>query len=494
MTGARGARSVASMRNHKTVQVIAGAALIAAVAARPLTEAGFPVVVLLAATTIIVRRRLCPRRGAAWVAGVLSVAVGLGAASAQASSIVYINGGNVWLANPDGSGARKVSTGGGYTSPSQADDGTIVAAHGSSNLVRMDRHGHQLPGPGVPPTPGGSGPLDPRISPDGSKVVFHWVAYACDFCGGTMRTGTQITWADHATPAEEFGYQRPDTNPSWISNSRLLLFGSGADVVDLGTGPDRVQEWFNDSEYIPIPDNDIYYEGEVTRAGDKIALGGGVTDTNTPSARIRFFSANGAFPAKPTARCQLNDPTDAFTTLTWSPDGSQLAFEDAEGIWVMPVNLDDCSSLRPTLAVPGGRQPDWGPPEVGTANVDTPPCTAGSGCASPHGGNGHGTRGLRLRGLSVVPRRFRAARGARIRFQLSRSASVTLRVARSVHGHRRRVNGSLRRRGVAGANRMRFAARIGGRRLAPGRYRLTAIARAHGRRSTPASTSFTVVR
>ena len=31
----------------------------------------------------------------------------------------------------------------------------------------------------------------------------------------------------------------------------------------------------------------------------------------------------------------------------------------------MPVNLDDCSTLRPTLAVPGGQDPDWGPAEVG---------------------------------------------------------------------------------------------------------------------------------
>ena len=434
-----------------------------------------------------VRFRLDLAAVMAGLAAVLAVAA-VAVPDARASSLVHTRQGNVWLANPDGSGARQLTTAGGYSSPSQADDGTIVALRGTSELVRIDRQGRSLPGPGVLPTPAGSGPLDPRLSPDGSKVAFHWITYACDFCGGNLRTGTQITWADRPTPADEFGYQRPDAHPSWLSNSRLLLFGVGADIVDLGTGADAVHEWFKDSEYIPIPDEDIYYEGEVTRAGDKIALGGGVTAAQGPSARIRLFTANGPYPAKPTARCNLNDPTDAFQDLSWSPDGSALAFEDAEGIWVMPVNLDDCSTLRPTLAVPGGQDPDWGPAEVGSASSGgPPPC---SGCGG--GGAGAGGRAApRLTRLAVTPHSFRARRGARIRFRLSTAATVTLRVQRA--GRRRPVRGALTRRGVSGANRMRFGGRVGGRRLAPGRYRLTAVARAGGESSRAARTTFRVL-
>jgi hypothetical protein len=69
---------------------------------------------------------------------------------------------------------------------------------------------------------------------------------------------------------------------------------------------------------------------------------------------------------------------------------------------------------------------------------------------------------------------------------------VTLRVQRV--GRRRPVRGALTRRGISGANRMRFRGRVGGRRLAPGRYRLTAVARAGGPRSRPARTTFTVLR
>ena len=354
-------------------------------------------------------RSRCGRRAAA--TGVALVLGAIAVPAAQASSIVYVSAGDVWLANPDGSGTRQVTTAGGYSSPSQADDGTILALHGTSEIVRMDRQGRPLPGPGVPPTPAGSGPLDPRVSPDGSKVAFHWITYQCDFCGGNLRTGTQISWADRATPADAFGYQRPEVHPSWISNSRLLLFGVGAEVVDIGTGADAGREWFRDAEYVPAPGEDIYYEGEVTRAGDKIALGGGVTGSNRPSARIRLFSANGPYPAKPTARCNLNNPTAAFENLTWSPDGSALAFEDAEGIWVMPVNLDDCSSLRPTLAVPGGQDPDWGPADVGTTVGYPPPCP-------PDRCRSGAEAAPRLSRLAVMPRRFRARRGAYIRFRL----------------------------------------------------------------------------
>ena len=52
----------------------------------------------------------------------------LSAGPAIADSMVFIRDGNVWLANPDGSGQYQVTLDGTpdspYSSPSQADDGT----------------------------------------------------------------------------------------------------------------------------------------------------------------------------------------------------------------------------------------------------------------------------------------------------------------------------------------------------------------------------------
>lgn len=117
-----------------------------------------------------------------------------------------------------------------------------------------------------------------------------------------------------------------------------------------------------------------------------------------------------------------------------------------------------------------------------------------------------------LTGLALAPK---AAKGKRkMRYRLSKAAQVTLRVERVGKG--RRVGGKCRKQtaanrsrkackryvklpgrivkdGKVGLNRTTLAAKIGGRKLKPGRYRLTAVARdAAGQNSTPKRTAFRV--
>ena len=73
-----------------------------------------------------------------------------GPATAQAESLVYTRGGDVYLTGAPGT--LRLTTDGGYESPSQADDGTIVAVRkGLDNdgqtyryLIRMNRNGVRL--------------------------------------------------------------------------------------------------------------------------------------------------------------------------------------------------------------------------------------------------------------------------------------------------------------------------------------------------------------
>ena len=69
------------------------------------------------------------------------------AAPAAADSIVFIKDANVWVAEPDGSAGRALTTDGipqlPYASPSQADDGTVLAARGT-RIHKLDRHGRLL--------------------------------------------------------------------------------------------------------------------------------------------------------------------------------------------------------------------------------------------------------------------------------------------------------------------------------------------------------------
>ena len=83
----------------------------------------------------------------------------------------------------------------------------------------------------------------------------------------------------------------------------------------------------------------------------------------------------------------------------------------------------------------------------------------------------------------------------RFRYTLSEAAQVRLRIQRALPGsHRRyRTVRTLKRTGAKGPNRIRFARRIGGRSLRPGRYRaVIAATDAAGNRSTLRRTRFRV--
>jgi Calx-beta domain len=93
----------------------------------------------------------------------------------------------------------------------------------------------------------------------------------------------------------------------------------------------------------------------------------------------------------------------------------------------------------------------------------------------------------RVTALGLAPFAFRAARrggptgtrgGTRVHFFLSERAVVTFRVQRRLrNGRFRNVAGAFSRTRSAGFVSLHFRGRIGGHRLAPGRYRLVVVAR-----------------
>ena len=115
------------------------------------------------------------------------------AAPAAADSLVYVKDSNVWSARPDGSEQRRLTSDGipqdPYSSPSQADDGTIVAVRGT-RLYKLDPQGRPA---GTlsslltdkPGSINAVGPFDARISPDG-RTIASWLG----IMGG---------WYDYAT-------------------------------------------------------------------------------------------------------------------------------------------------------------------------------------------------------------------------------------------------------------------------------------------------------
>jgi len=130
-----------------------------------------------------------------------------------------------------------------------------------------------------------------------------------------------------------------------------------------------------------------------------------------------------------------------------------------------------------------------------------------------------------LAGLSLSPKSFRAAKsgpsvaasaGSTVRYRVSEVAAVGFRVERALPGRRAKgrcvkprganrgakrctryvtLRGSFGHQGAQGSNGFRFRGRLGGRSLAPGRYRLRGVARdPAGNRSSLTRTGFRIVR
>ena len=110
----------------------------------------------------------------------------------------------------------------------------------------------------------------------------------------------------------------------------------------------------------------------------------------------------------------------------------------------------------------------------------------------------------RLRRVSLRPRRLRAARrgatiaalasGATLRYALSERGTLSVAIERAgARGRYKALAGTLRRATTAGAHRLTFRARLRGRPLRVGRYRLVLRATdAAGNRSAARRLSFTV--
>ena len=302
------------------------------------------------------------------------------APAASADSIAYIKHGNVWLSTPDGARVAQVTTAGGYADVSQADDGTMIALHGT-RLQRLDRGGAVLADFDTPltdprsPQPF-SGPFDPAVSPDGSKVAYTYRTSN----GGA---GTGFSHADRRTEWDEpgFGVHFGWSHPVWVDGETTMQSAPSrlpnADVV-LEHGDDFT-DWFSDTV-----DNPRVGGGDLSSDHRKLALQTGADNTT-----LTVYTADGA--GGEVHRCFRYEQPASYGIPTWSPDGTRLAWHEADGIHV--ASVPGCSpagaTADPPLLIAGASEPDWGPADVPatpaspTPPVVTPPAPPAPPTASP---------------------------------------------------------------------------------------------------------------
>ena len=229
---------------------------------------------------------------------------------ASADSIAYVKGGDVYLSTSDGSRQYRVTTTGGYSDVSQADDGTMIGLYGV-RLHRLDRQGRVLADFDTPvsdtrPAPAKTfyGPFDPAISPDGTKVAYtyYWMTQSQSptcfppTCVTTINEGgTGYSWADRQTGWDDpaLGKHSGWRNPSWIDNDNVMIsdpthalnYDVILDTISDGDSGNLVKGWFSDT----ADGNPHMSGGDVSRDRTKLAFATGENDSTLTVYSVPSF-------------------------------------------------------------------------------------------------------------------------------------------------------------------------------------------------------------
>jgi hypothetical protein len=265
----------------------------------------------------------------------------LAAVPAGAASVAYIDDHNLWLSSPDGSQKFQMTQGGtedaSWNFPSQGPDGTTVVSHrdtfeGGSKRPVLYRYGADgtLDAANVMPVySGATAPVYPiTLDMDWQSNA---VAYGYSYCGFACQSvyrGYWLTFSDQqgAHPTNPQG-QSDAYNPTFYG-TRVVSSDSGGNIF---VQPDVAEAPFTNSYQGWIGHADGYYlsRAEVSPAQNMVAIEWSRSADNAEG--IIIARHQGTVPSDIADACDV--PTvGASSNLTFSPDGTQMAWEDGEGV------------------------------------------------------------------------------------------------------------------------------------------------------------------
>lgn len=320
-------------------------------------------------------------------------------------TLVFIRDDNVWIARPDGTGARPLTRDGTtrwpYRSPSQDDAGhVIVIAGGPAHdrlFARMDQRGALLQR--FAPPVSSLNILFAQVSPDGSKIAYGALfgdADCADFadCYTFFDHTVHYSAATRSSAPPGNGEASDVGWATWAGNSRTILETVVQyEVAYQTTTAHSSKTWFADCQNFDAGCNDedhFQFEPTVDRAGDRYASSLMVRPWSTsiaPTAFLQVLATQHAVtadpPAAPGAGCAFPAPTpladnpghDQLTVMTpsFSPNGIAVAYGIHDGsspdvvrVAVLP-DLSDCANATASTVLTNASQPQWSPASLSSA-------------------------------------------------------------------------------------------------------------------------------
>jgi hypothetical protein len=208
----------------------------------------------------------------------------------------------------------------------------------------------------------------------------------------------------------------------------------------------------------------------------------------------------------------------AHVALDGTSHGATYDSSGGRDTYLYAPPLAQGQAARTTTETSGGEllvqavmEPDSDRDGFGDETQDSCPTDAGTqqgACPQPD------VKKPRLSGLSILPKAFKSS--SKVLYRLSETATVTFKVEKARKGRKARgkcrkqtaanrlrkrctrwvkLRGSIKTTGGSGLNEVTLKARIGGRKLGPGRYRLVATARDKaGNKSAVKRTGFRIKR
>jgi hypothetical protein len=327
-----------------------------------------------------------------------------GAGNALAASVVYIGAdGNVHLVSPDGSVKHQVTNSATedskFKSPSQTDAGKVVAIGGSGNSAFaffFDRESGQQTDSWL--IPGQSGPLSfspftgGQISPAGGMIVYD--SFYGPGLSGSPSIDVGFVAGPGATSPCTINCHSGFSEPRWIPGTPYVGFidtpvsGSPDETVYVqsSSGP---QAWVGliDPNSADLESFDVSRQNRTLL---ELSPDGAPPSGSTEQSQLQVYANNGTPGSSGTVddQCYQPDFAPSRARPRWSPDGSMIAWEGADGVYTSPAPTatdGGLCNLAPKLVAPGGTRPDWG--------VADTPSTASSGTGDGGGGDGGGDGG-----------------------------------------------------------------------------------------------------